>query len=124
MSFSFISIGPPTSFNCPVCQTVVNINKFSQSGLLVNKALENIVDLYKSCAPVDIFDSAWNKDIEVAIRKCEEHGDPEDRFCDSCSVALCSECEKTKHQSSKAKHRVDSLKHAAVSYQVCLTCYL
>ncbi|XP_045203921.2 uncharacterized protein LOC123556909 [Mercenaria mercenaria] len=117
MSFSFISIGPPHSFNCPICQAIININKVTNEGLMSNIALENIVTLYKTCSPVDIFDSAWNADLVVTPSTCKVHEKPQDRFCDSCSVSICQICEKTEHRSSKAKHRVASLKSVAVSYQ-------
>ena len=121
ISFSYFSVGPPNAFNCPLCQANINLKKYDIDTLPVNRALESIVDIYRKASPVDVFDSAWNADIEVAILNCNLHKLPQDRFCDSCNVIVCKQCEKEKHHGGqKVRHRVESLRQASANYQVCL----
>lgn len=122
-SFSIISLAPPTSFNCPVCQAVVPLGQgyggYSNiDNLLVNRALESIVTLYRECAPVDIFDAPWLRGMDIIPGECQEHHLKEDMFCDSCNEVTCQECVKKKHSVGRAKHRVVSLTQCVLTYQV------
>lgn len=116
-SFSVISVGPPTSFHCPVCQEAVPIKNNSITHLPVNRALESIVNLYKECSPVGIFDGPLLNDIELTASICSSHGLSEDMYCGSCNIIVCSACVQLKHSGEKAKHVVEPLKQCVLSYQ-------
>ena len=80
ISFSyFATVGPPTAFNCPVCQATINLKKYDIDNLPVNRSLESIVEIYRKASPVDVFDSAWNADVDVQILDCKLHKLPADR---------------------------------------------
>lgn len=118
MSVTDIQCGPPSSFNCPLCHYVVHTNKYQLSKWPINRTLESIVELSKTSAPSGIFDSSLYSDLEPTIGECESHGQPLDKFCDSCTEVICGMCEKSEHSSQRAKHRVEPVKQAVRSYQV------
>ena len=113
-SFSFFAIGPPTSFNCPICQMDIRIVNNEIDNFPTNKPLENIIALYQSCSPIDIFDMAWNRDIQMDIVLCPEHKKEMNRYCESCSTSICQSCE-VKHGQ---RHKVTSLVQVASVLQV------
>ncbi|KAL4230667.1 tripartite motif containing [Mactra antiquata] len=103
------------SCHCPLCHQSISQSQLSH--LPVNRALESIINLYKSCAPCDVFDDAWHSDLEPKIGTCKTHSKTLDRYCDSCSQVICSLCEKSEHSSQRAKHRVEPVVEAVCSYQ-------
>ena len=117
-SFDAISIAPSKSFNCPFCSKSVSLQHGGFNHLPVNIALESIVELYKGCSPVGIFDSPVYNDIEVTPSTCATHKLKEDMFCNSCNVIVCAECVRQRHSGERAKHIVESLKQYVRTNQV------
>lgn len=114
-----VPMGHSSSYKCPVCQKSFSSKSCSVDKLPRNKALENIINMYISASPVDIFDTGWNSDLDVSIVQCPKHQLPMESFCRSCNLSACEKCEREHHQSkdSKHRHKVLPIKDAAYKQQ-------
>ncbi|KAH3843192.1 uncharacterized protein LOC127876762 [Dreissena polymorpha] len=95
VSYTFLTLGAPTAFKCPVCKARVNYDDVRS--LPTNRSLESIVRLYKSSQPVDIFDKSWHTDMNISSSHCSEHNRPMDQYCAACALAICGTCAQLKH---------------------------
>ena len=117
-----VSMGSQSSFKCPVCQKGFSSRSNPISHLPRNKVLENVIEMYVSTAPVDIFDTGWNSDLDVKISQCHRHGLPMERYCRSCNLSACEKCETEHHQGKdmKHQHKIFPIKDVAAKHQVYL----
>lgn len=84
----------------------------------VNRALDNVVCVYKAEAEVTFNDASWSVDVSESAGLCRLHREQLNFYCLSCNMAVCRECKCISQKDAGASHRFSPIKEQLHRSQV------
>lgn len=105
--------------DCPLCQRKIPLERSGVDQFPVNRALDNVVCVYKAEAEVTFNDASWSVDVSESAGLCRLHREQLNFYCLSCNQAVCRECKCISQKDAGASHRFSPIKEQLHRSQVC-----
>lgn len=96
--------------DCPLCQRKIPLERSGVDQFPVNRALDNVVCVYKAEAEVTFNDASWSVDVSESAGLCRLHREQLNFYCLSCNMAVCRECKCISQKDAGASHRFSPIK--------------
>ncbi|XP_061163929.1 uncharacterized protein LOC133173040 [Saccostrea echinata] len=106
----FTSYRPQRYVDCPLCQRKIPLERTGVDQFPVNRALGNVISVYKAEAEVTFNDASWSKDVSDSAGQCRLHKEDLCFYCLSCNQAVCKECKCISQRDAGASHRFSPIK--------------